>query len=66
LGVGVINFAYLLAKHKLKWDSPEAYQLTHETFERFQYYLLKASCELAKEFGVSGYDLVGLFLVAGW
>lgn len=51
LGVGVINFAYLLAKHKLDWDSKEAYKLTHETFERYQYYLLKASNNLAKERG---------------
>lgn len=51
LGVGYINLAYYLAKNKLKWDSNEARQLIHETTESLQYYLLKASTELAKEKG---------------
>mgnify|MGYP001202529307 CR=1 FL=1 len=51
LGVGVINFAYYLAKHGLKYSDGSANALTHRTFEAIQYYLLKASNQLAKEFG---------------
>ena len=50
LGVGVINYAYFLAKNNLKY-TPDAYQLTHQYFEAMQYYLMKASCNLAKEKG---------------
>ena len=52
LGVGVINYAYYLAKNKAKLGTQEARQLTHELFEAIQYYLLKASNKLAKEIGV--------------
>lgn len=48
LGVGVINFAYYLAKNGVKYSDPAALRLTHEFFEAFQYYLIKASVELAK------------------
>lgn len=51
LGVGVINYAYFLAKNKVIYGSQEALDLTHSVFEHFQYYLLKASNKLAKEFG---------------
>ncbi|MBU2712007.1 class 1a ribonucleoside-diphosphate reductase subunit alpha [Zooshikella harenae] len=51
LGVGVINFAYYLAKHGVKYSDGSANPLTHRTFEAIQYYLLKASNKLAKEFG---------------
>ncbi|MDR9826514.1 class 1a ribonucleoside-diphosphate reductase subunit alpha [Vibrio sp. FNV 38] len=51
LGVGVINFAYYLAKHGAKYSDGSANGLTHRTFEAMQYYLLKASVELAKEQG---------------
>jgi ribonucleoside-diphosphate reductase alpha chain len=51
LGVGVINYAYYLARNKVKWETHEAYKLTHELFEKIQYFLLKSSNELAKEFG---------------
>ena len=58
LGIGVINYAYYLTKngHRFsvdadnKWDI-EANNLTHRTFEAMQYYLLKASMNLAKEKG---------------
>ncbi|EMW7175618.1 ribonucleoside-diphosphate reductase subunit alpha [Vibrio parahaemolyticus] len=49
LGVGVINFAYYLAKHGVKYSDGSANGLTHRTFEAMQYYLLKASVALAKE-----------------
>ena len=51
LGIGVINFAYYLAKNKVVYGSQESLDLTHKVFEHFQYYLLKASNKLAKEFG---------------
>jgi ribonucleoside-diphosphate reductase alpha chain len=51
LGVGAINFAYYLAKNGVKYSDGSANQLTHETFEAMQYYLLKASNQLAKEKG---------------
>lgn len=51
LGIGVINFAYYLAKHGVRYSDGSANNLTHKTFEAIQYYLLKASNELAKEQG---------------
>lgn len=51
LGIGVINFAYYLAKHGKRYSDGSANALTHKTFEAIQYYLLKASNELAKEQG---------------
>lgn len=51
LGVGVINYAYYLAKNGVKYSDGSALGLTHRTFEAIQYHLLKASNELAKEQG---------------
>ncbi|HGJ5876377.1 MAG TPA: class 1a ribonucleoside-diphosphate reductase subunit alpha [Arsenophonus sp.] len=51
LGIGVINYAYYLAKHGVCYSDSSANNLTHKTFEAIQYYLLKASNELAKEQG---------------
>ncbi|EEE8475549.1 ribonucleoside-diphosphate reductase subunit alpha [Salmonella enterica subsp. enterica serovar Muenchen] len=51
LGIGVINFAYWLAKNGKRYSDGSANNLTHKTFEAIQYYLLKASNELAKEQG---------------
>lgn len=51
LGVGVTNFAYYLAKNGVKYSDGSANGLVHRTFEAVQYYLLKASNELAKEQG---------------
>lgn len=51
LGVGVINYAYYLAKNGVKYSDGSANGLTHRTFEAIQYYLLKASNKLAQEFG---------------
>nr|DAS83437.1 MAG TPA: ribonucleotide-diphosphate reductase subunit alpha [Caudoviricetes sp.] len=51
LGIGVINYAYYLAKNGAKYGDEKGLELTHKTFEAFQYYLLKASNKLAKEFG---------------
>lgn len=51
LGVGVINYAYYLAKNGVKYSDGSGNALTHQTFEALQYYLLRASNRLAKEFG---------------
>ena len=51
LGVGVINYAYYLAKNGTRYSDNAALGLTHRTFEALQYYLLKASNKLAKEKG---------------
>jgi len=54
LGVGVINYAYYLAKNGTNYTSDTALGLTHRTFEAIQFYLLKASVQLAREFGPCG------------
>ncbi len=54
LGVGVINYAYYLAKNGTSYTDEAALGLTHRTFEAIQYYLLKASVQLAREFGPCG------------
>ncbi|PKG77411.1 ribonucleoside-diphosphate reductase subunit alpha [Shewanella sp. Actino-trap-3] len=51
LGIGVINFANYLAKNGKKYSDGSANNLTHKTFEAIQFYLLKASMNLAKEKG---------------
>ena len=55
LGIGYIGLAHYLAKHKVSYDDPKAWELVHDLTEAFQYYLLKASNELAKEQGKCGY-----------
>ncbi|MGK2946594.1 MAG: class 1a ribonucleoside-diphosphate reductase subunit alpha [Candidatus Malihini olakiniferum] len=51
LGIGVINFAYYLAKNGVRYSDGSANNLTHSTFEAIQYFLLKASNELVREQG---------------
>ena len=51
LGVGVINFAYYLAKNNVRYSDGSANELIHKTFEAIQYNLLGASHNLAKEKG---------------
>jgi len=55
LGVGYIGLAHYLAKHKAQYNDKEAWKLVHDLTEAFQYYLLKASNELAKERGACEY-----------
>ena len=55
LGIGYIGLAHYLAKHRVKYSDPEAWQLVHDLTERFQYYLLRASNQLAKEKGACDY-----------
>ena len=51
LGIGYIGLAHFLAKNKVKYNDSQALELVHNLTERFQYYLLKASNEIAKEKG---------------
>ena len=51
LGVGIINFAYFLAKNGTSYSDPAALALVDEYAEAWSYYLIKASAELAVEFG---------------
>jgi len=55
LGVGYIGLAHYLAKNKVKYSDKKALTLVHELTEAFQYYLLVASNELAKERGACEY-----------
>jgi ribonucleoside-diphosphate reductase alpha chain len=50
LGVGIINFAYWLARNGSTYTSPNL-DLVHEYTEAWSYYLIKASVDLAEEFG---------------
>jgi ribonucleoside-diphosphate reductase alpha chain len=51
LGIGFIGLAHYLAKLGYNYDSQEAWDAVHGLSESFQYYLLKASNQLAKERG---------------
>ncbi|MDT0602147.1 class 1a ribonucleoside-diphosphate reductase subunit alpha [Thalassotalea castellviae] len=51
LGIGVINYAYYLAKNGVFYSNGSANNLTHRTFEAIQFYLLQASNKLAIEQG---------------
>jgi len=52
LGVGIINFAYFLAKRDLSYSDPAALAVVDEYAEAWSYYLIKASADLAKEKGM--------------
>ncbi len=57
LGVGIINFAYFLAKHDLSYQNidSDGLALVDEYAEAWSYYLIKASADLAAEHGaISG------------
>ena len=51
LGVGIINFAYFLARQGLSYSDPSAIAVVDEYAEAWSYYLLKASADLAQEQG---------------
>ena len=55
LGVGYIGLAHYLAKNGVKYSDKKALTKVHELSEAFQYYLLVASNELAKEKGACEY-----------
>ena len=50
LGVGIINFAYWLAKNNTTYQEPDL-EMVDTWTEAWSYYLIKASNELAKEKG---------------
>lgn len=51
LGVGIINLAYWLAKNDLSYSNPAALPEVDRWAQHWSYYLIKASVDLAKEFG---------------
>jgi len=51
LGIGIINFAYFLAKNDVSYSDPAALPLVDEYAEAWSYYLIKASADLAEEQG---------------
>src|SRR5210317_1379057 len=55
LGIGYIGLAHYLAKLKLKYSDKQAWKEVDELTEAFQFYLLKASNEIAKEKGQCDY-----------
>ena len=57
LGIGYIGLAHYLAKNGVKYDSEGAVRLVHDLTEAFQYYLIKATTNLAKEKGACEYSV---------
>jgi ribonucleoside-diphosphate reductase alpha chain len=51
LGVGIINLAYWLAKNDLSYSDPAALPVIDRWAQHWSYYLIKASADLAREFG---------------
>ena len=57
LGIGYIGLAHYLAKQGVKYNDPKAWEIVDRLSEAFQYYLLRASCNIAKEKGkCDGFD----------
>jgi len=56
LGVGYIGLAHYLAKHGEHYEDPRACKLVHDLTEAFQYYLIQATVNLAKEKGACEYS----------
>lgn len=50
IGIGIINFAYWMAKNDMTYSNPNL-EMIDEWAEAWSYYLIKASVELAKEQG---------------
>ena len=53
LGIGLTNVSAWLASQGLNQNSPEAPQAISDIVEKQQYFLMKASCKLAKERGAA-------------
>ena len=51
IGVGITNLAYYLAKNNMSYEDTGALKLVDELMEHIQYYMIKASVQLAKEKG---------------
>lgn len=58
LGVGIVNFAYWLARNDLNYQhiTQEGLQKIHEYAEAWSYYLIKASIDLAAEKGACSWS----------
>ena len=56
LGIGYIGLAHYLAKHGENYGNPGAWQLVHDLTEAFQYYLIRATVNLAREKGACEYS----------
>ena len=56
LGIGYIGLAHYLAKNGVTYADKEAWELTHDLTEAFQYYLIKSTVNLAKEKGACEYS----------
>ena len=56
LGIGYIGLAHYLAKHGEHYDDPGSWKLVHDLTEAFQYYLIQATVNLAKEKGACEYS----------
>jgi ribonucleoside-diphosphate reductase alpha chain len=56
LGIGYIGLAHYLAKHGHSYSSQDAWQSVHDLTEAFQYYLIQATVNLAKEKGACEYS----------
>jgi ribonucleoside-diphosphate reductase alpha chain len=58
LGIGIVNFAYWLARNDLTYQhiTPEGLQKIHEYAEAWSYYLIKASIDLAAEKGACAWS----------
>ena len=56
LGIGYIGLAHYLAKHGVKYEDPQSWQLVHDLTEAFQYYLILSTANLAKEKGACEYS----------
>ena len=55
LGIGYIGLAHYLAKNGVKYSDKEAWAMVDRLSEAFQYYLLRASCDVAEEKGKCDY-----------
>jgi ribonucleoside-diphosphate reductase alpha chain len=55
IGVGITNLAYYFAKNGVEYGSSESLELLDKTMEHIQYYLIKGSVQLAKEYGKCDY-----------
>ena len=56
LGVGYIGLAHYLAKNGFAYGDEGAWQLVHDLSEAFQYNLIKATVQVAKEKGACEYS----------
>ena len=56
LGIGYIGLAHYLAKQGHSYSDSAAWKAVHDLTEAFQYYLIKSTCDLAKEKGACEYS----------